>query len=194
MRPNLDFITPNLATGGDLHPDDVLAAGQIRHLGEAGITHVIDCRIEWTDRARVARVAPTIAYLHNGVDDDGGRMPSGWFDRGLAFAATAREDPTAKVFVHCHMGINRGPSLAYRLLLEGDVDPIEGLDQIRAARPIAGLAYATDALAHFHRSRGVPEHRQRAELAACRQWFVAHDIDVRTIVRGIRAAGGTTTH
>ncbi len=190
MQPNIDFITPHLATGGDLHPDEVLATSQVRHLRSVGITHIVDCRLEWTDRVFVARIEPTLAYLDNGVDDDGGRMPSGWFDRGVAFYLAARADPHAKVFVHCHMGINRGPSLAYRLLLEDGVDPIDGLDRIRAARPIAGLLYATDALAHFHRARGVPIARQRQELLACKRWFVDNDIDVRTIVRRIRSAEG----
>ena len=62
-------------------------------------------------------------------------MPDAWFDRGVAFALDALARPGTKVLSHCHMGINRGPSLAYAVLLALGTDPVEALDALRRARP-----------------------------------------------------------
>ncbi|MCV9993567.1 hypothetical protein OIU93_04550 [Paeniglutamicibacter sp. ZC-3] len=45
------------------------------------------------------------------------------------------------------MGINRGPSMGFAILLDRGHSPIEAFDMIRAARPQAFIAYAQDALA-----------------------------------------------
>ena len=49
-RANASFVTPYLAIGGDLDttaPD--VAVGQLDELRTAGISHVIDVRVEWSD-------------------------------------------------------------------------------------------------------------------------------------------------
>ena len=115
-------------------------------------------------------------------------MPDAWFDRGVAFALDALARPGTKVLSHCHMGINRGPSLAYAVLLALGTDPVEALDALRRARPIANAWYAEDALDWWHRRSGAPEtvrHSDRRRVAA---WRAAHPLDVVRIIAD-RAAG-----
>ena len=53
------FVTGHLLVGGDLDtPDDEHASAQLRELLEAGVTHVVDARIEWSDEQWVAERAP----------------------------------------------------------------------------------------------------------------------------------------
>jgi dual specificity phosphatase 3 len=105
----------------------------------------------------VAQHAPVIVYGWVGADDAGRPQADEWFDAGLEFATEALRGSEAVLLVHCHMGINRGPTMAYRILLERGVDPIEALDVIRSARPIADIGYAADALDHYHRNHEIPQ-------------------------------------
>jgi len=190
--PNFDFVTDRLATGGDLHWREDRALADLAGLLDAGITHIVDCRMEWNDEEFVARHAPAVAYLHAGVDDIGGRQPDWFFDQGVAFALDAlAADPDAKVLVHCHMGINRGPSLAYAVLLAQGWDPIDALDAIRTARPIAAMGYAEDALAWHHCRTGAGDFTRASDRRRLRAWRAADTLDVGATIRGIRAAEGT---
>ena len=183
---NLDFITDRLATGGDLPYDSTAARRDLREWQRLGITHVIDNRLEWSDEELVAEWAPDITYLHNGVDDAGQRMPDEWFDQGVEFARTALAQPDNKVLVHCHMGINRGPSLAYAVLLASGMDPIAAIDAVRKARPIAGLGYAEDALDWHHRRTSAPSTERAYDRRRLAAWRHDNWIDVVRIIRSIR--------
>ncbi len=184
--PNLNFITPRLATGGDLpeRPDEALS--DLRGWQDLGITHVVDNRLEWNDAKFVAEHSSGIEYLHNGVDDRGEDMPDEWFDTGVPFALAALTQPDTKVLVHCHMGINRGPSLAFATLLALGWDPIEAMTTIRAARPIAAVGYADDALDWHHRRRRVARSTQVANWRRMDEWYDANPIDVVRIIKQIR--------
>lgn len=186
IKPNLDFVTDRIATGGDLPPRREDAAAALRVWQDLGITHVIDNRQEWTDEDLVAGLAPDMRYLCNGVADAGNGQPDHWFDDGVAWAREALSDPDAKVLIHCHMGINRGPSLAYAVLLDQGVDPVDAVDAIRRARPIAGVLYAEDALGWFHRRNDVDPARRDDDRCRLAQWREENRIDVVRIIRGIR--------
>ena len=186
---NIDFVTTRVATGGDLPADEAGALADLADLTAAGITHVIDNRLEWNDEAFVAFHAPAVHYLHNGVDDAGQRMPDSWFDRGVAFALAALTDPKARVLAHCHMGINRGPSMTYAILLALGTDPVEAIDAIRRARPIAAVGYAEDALDWWHRRSGASDTDRRRNHRRLAAWHSAHPIDVVRIIRRLRAEG-----
>jgi protein-tyrosine phosphatase len=183
---NLDFITPHLATGGDLPEPTGAALADLRAWEELGITHVVDNRMEWDDSRFVARHAPEIRYLHNGVDDNGEPLPDEWFDTGVGFVLAALADPDTKVLVHCHMGINRGPSLAYASLLALGWDPIEAMEAIRSVRPIAAVGYAEDALDWHHRTRRISRRDQLENRNRLEQWHAANPIDVVRIIKQIR--------
>lgn len=149
----LSPLTDQLVISGDLDEGPTLATVQLAEWQRAGITHIVDTREEWTDEALVAEHAPDIVYGWFGTHDDGTPQPDQWFTDGLAFAIEALQHPDAVLLVHCHMGINRGPSMAYRILLELGWNPTEALETIRDARPIAEVRYAEDALDHHRRSK-----------------------------------------
>lgn len=191
-RPNLDRVAPWLFTGGDLHPEETQAHQDLAGIRSAGVTHILDLRVEWSDEAFVAEHAPELVYVHLGVDDAGQRLPDEWFETGIDLAHQVRTTPGAALLAHCHMGINRGPSMAFALLLDDGWDPVEALTTIRTARPIAGVAYAADALDHHHRRTGANAHARRADLGRVTTWFRDNHLDTSRIIRGIRAAEGTT--
>ena len=185
---NISYITDRVWTGGDLpfHLGQTAMAVDLAEIQTAGITNIIDNRLECSDEPFVRAHAPKIGYLWNGQDDAGQAMPDSWFYDGVAFALEALADPDAQVLAHCHMGINRGPSMAFAILLATGMEPVAALTAIRAARPIAAISYADDALDWWHRMTQTPAsaaRRQRAEVTA---WHRANPIDVIRIIRIIR--------
>jgi hypothetical protein len=67
------------------------------------------------------------------------------------------------------MGINRGPTMAFAILLATGLDPITALNAIRRARPMAVVHYADDALDWWHRRADTPipvVRMRRAQMAA----------------------------
>lgn len=184
---NADFVTPRLAVGGDLdYWDQAHARAQLDELVEAGVTHIVDTRLEANDAQLVGALAPQVTYLHNGMDDAGQRVPGRWFDVAVRFVLDAFQAADTVVLSHCHMGINRGPSLAYAVLLAQGWDPVEALTAIRNNRPIAAIGYAEDALAWHHSRAGVSKQQRRHDRQRLAQWRRDNDIDDETIIRRIR--------
>ena len=185
---NISRITDRVWTGGDLpsHLSEEAMLADLAQIQDAGITHIIDNRVEWSDEGFVEAHAPTMTYFWNGQDDAGQAMPDDWFDEGVGFALEALAAPDAQVLAHCHMGINRGPSMAFAILLATGMEPVEALSAIRRARPVAAISYAGDALAWWHQmteTRASVAKRQRAEVDA---WHRRNPIDVVRIIRIIR--------
>ena len=181
------FVTDRLLVGGDLDGiDPDLARAQLADLINSGVTHILDTRLEWTDQEYLTRHAPQIDYLHLGVDDDGGTLPDHWFDQAVAWVDAAMGKPAARVLVHCHMGVNRSPSLAFGYLLHAGHGVREALDAIRAARKIAVIDYANDALAWHHRRTGAAPRRQQADQAQLAAWRQANHLDAEHVIREIR--------
>ena len=163
-------LTEQIVISGDLHENPERAVEQLHGWKEAGISHILDTRIEWSDAELVAENAPEMVYGWIGSDDAGLPQSDEWFDEGVAFALRALGDPGSIVLIHCHMGINRGPSMAYRVLLEYGWDAIEALDAIREARPIADIAYASDALDHYHRCYEISSDQRSADVDRLEAW------------------------
>ncbi|WP_445257939.1 protein-tyrosine phosphatase family protein [Nocardioides aurantiacus] len=183
------FVTDRLLVGGDLDTrDHQLAATQLRELLEAGLTHVVDARVEWSDEEWVQQLAPQVAYLHHGMDDAGQRVPGAWFDRGVDWALDALEEG-GTVLTHCHMGINRGPSLGFAVLLAQGWDPVEALDRIRTVRPIAWVAYAEEALRWHHTRTGSTSAALEADQRRLAEWRQTHQLDLAAVIRRKRAQG-----
>ena len=183
---NITQITTRLWTGGDLPEDCDAAASALDGWRCQGIRHIIDNRMEWCDEEFVADLAPEIRYLHAGVDDAGQRMPDRWFNSVIEFAGESRS-LGGGLLVHCHMGINRGPSAAYAVLLHEGWDPIEAIDLIRSARPIAAVGYAEDALDWWQRRNGIDHGERRSERARLARWRACNPHDTIRIIREIRA-------
>ncbi len=185
---NLSFVTPKLAVGGDLDSyDRPHALMQLVELVHLGITHVVDVRSEWSDAELFAHHAPRVRYLSHGMDDAGRSVPPEWFGHAVAWVEEAlTQDPDAVVLANCHMGINRGPSLGFALLLAQGWAPVEAIAAIRTARPQANVWYAADAL-HWHHARtGVDDTLAAEQSAALAAWREANPLDVVRIIRQIR--------
>ncbi|MGA1289416.1 MAG: hypothetical protein ACO3ZK_18115, partial [Rubrivivax sp.] len=151
-----------------------------RDRGDIEIRATLERQVVAGLKDRIGRHQPA------GTADHGGAQGPEWFDAGVKLALESLQDPAAHLVVHCHMGINRGPSMALALLLAQGRDVIEALDAIRAARPLAAVIYAPDALAWWHARRGTPGETA-ADIARVRAWFDRQDISLSTVARLIRA-------
>ena len=114
--------------------------------------------------------------------------PTRGFEDVVGWALAALAAPGSRLLTHCHMGINRGPSAGYAVLLGQGWDPVEAIAAIRRARPIANVWYAEDALRWHHRRTGAPAAQVRQERAALAAWREAHPLDVVRLVRETRQA------
>lgn len=180
---NADFVTPQLLVGGDLHPDDAHALVQVTELDRLGVRDILDARVEWSDEAFVRTHAPEIRYHHVGIDDAGQRVAGAWFTDAVSTAQAGLREG-AVVYSHCHAGINRGPSLAFAVLLAEGWDLVDALTQIRRQRPIAAMAYAEDALAWHHERTGADDERIADDHTRLAMWRSLFPLDV---VRAIRS-------
>jgi hypothetical protein len=177
-----------LAVSGDLPGWGQALAEHLQHWVDNGVTHIVDVRCEWSDEAEVGRLQPAVTYHWVGTDDDGSGQPDEWFDAGVEAALEAMGDPTATTMIHCHMGVNRGPSMAFAVMLALGWEPVRAVEAIRSARPIAAVLYGMDALDWWHR-RSATEPRVAAEQrAALSEWLEQHPVDVEWVINRIRRA------
>lgn len=196
--PNLDpaawwrrlgWITPRISVCGDLPESDVAARALLEQWIAEGITVIVDVRGEHSDERRVAEWAPGITYIHLGTHDSGGDQDDRWFILGVeAILAALAMDPDAKVVVHCHMGVNRAPSLAFAVLLALGFDPIEAMTTLREARPIAAAIYAGQALDAHLWARGVPRAEREMAVEEFAEWQSANRVDMGWVISRIRRA------
>lgn len=179
------WVAAQLATSGDLPENPSAARAHLRYWEEQGITDVFDMRGEADDSTFIHANSNIRSYWF-GIDDNGTRRPDSWFEKFTDVAREVLADPSRRLLVHCHMGINRGPSSLYAIMLTQGWNPTEALTAIRAARPIAGLIYAADATRWWS---GINQHTP-TEAAAhqqdVNQWFASNNIDVATVIRRIR--------
>lgn len=152
---------------------------------DRGITHIADLRQEWSDAELVADHAPQIGYLHHPVEDAGQRIRGEYFQELTDWAHAALADPRAKLLVHCHAGVNRGPSGAFAVLLAQRWDVGPALDAIRVARPIAWIDYADDAI-EWHFAAAEPGDRTAAHDAVT-EWRWRNQLPFNQVIRQTRS-------
>jgi dual specificity phosphatase 3 len=183
---NADFITDFLAIGGDLAYDKEKALVQaVELVDQAGITHILDCRLE--EEESLWDRFPEVEYLWDGIDDRPRAATTRWFDRITDWTVGAIE-AGGTVLTHCHMGINRGPSAGYAILLRLGWDPVDALDAIRAARSIANVAFAEDAL-EWHLARiGASESERSVVRIRVATWREENPLDVVRVIRAQRSS------
>jgi hypothetical protein len=181
-------ITEWLAISGDLPMDSEGAAATLDDWLAAGVTDIVDLRGEWSDEAFVAQRAPHIRYHYFGTHDNGGSQDAEWFAAGIEALHAAIAHPGTRLMVHCHMGVNRGPSMAFAMLLDRGWDVIDALNAIRDARPIAGIIYADSAICAVGERQGRRADEIDADRERAAQWFDDHHIDIHSIIRRIRQA------
>ena len=188
----IGFPLPNLAICGDLDTTtEAAAAAQLAEWVGAGITDIVDARGEWNDERLVARLRNEVQYHWVGTDDDGNGQSDAWFDAGVSAILGALADVNRKVIVHCHMGVNRGPSLAFAAMLALGHEPTEALAAIRAQRPIAAVLYAEDALRWWHARNGdgLTTQQKAEQRDSMRKWMSDNPVDVAWVINRIRRAG-----
>jgi dual specificity phosphatase 3 len=179
-------VTPGLILTGDLVNHPLHADQQLATWVDLGVTHIIDVREEACDQSFVAIRQPHLTYHWLGAHDNGGRQDDRWFDAGVDAALAAYAESNATVLVHCHMGINRGPSMGFAILCALGWDPIEALNTIRATRPIAAVLYAEDAISWWLRRSNASPQELAAGRQAVRQWLDDDDLDVGWVISRVR--------
>ncbi|KXZ61842.1 Dual specificity phosphatase, catalytic domain [Microbacterium laevaniformans] len=163
-------LTPQLWTGAELHPSDpAVARLQLDEVVAAGVDAIIDCRYERDDADWVTAAIPHMDYLYIGVEDAGWRMQHDWFDAGTNYAIDQMKDGHV-VLAHCQAGINRGPSMAFAIMLATGWDALEALSHIRAARPTARIRYAEDAVDWWFTKVEAPTDERKRQVNRVRQW------------------------
>ena len=186
------WVTDRVALSGDLHDDDDRAAEQLAEWAQQGVTHILDVReeamVSW-ETARIGHLQPDMTYFNLGTHDNGGEQDDDWFERGVTFVRAALSSPGTKVLIHCHMGVNRGPSMGFAALLAGGLDPIEAMTVIRAARPIAGVIYAPSALDWWLRHNNASDDTRAWAAVELMDWMDANEVDVAWVVNRIWRAG-----
>ena len=178
-------LTDHLWTGGDLPAQPGTASFTLDAWLTAGIDTIIDTRAEWTDEDLVTSLAPQVSYLHAGVYDEGQTMPDSWFDATTSFALD-RINAGSTVLAHCHMGINRGPSTAYAILLTLGWDPVDAVDHIHAMRPIAAVFYAEDAVRWASRRQELLPSETNHQISRLADWRAAHPMEAGRTMRAPR--------
>ena len=185
----LGWATEQVGLCGDLaYGSEGIA--QLEGWVDEGVTHILDLRIEANDEQLVSTVAPQLTYFWHGADDAGGKQGDEWFASGVAAGLVALADPKAKLVVHCHMGVNRGPSMAYALLLAQGMGPVEAMVAIREARPIAAAIYAEEALEWHLREQGADQVARRRALMELGAYLDANPVDTSWVISRIRQVGG----
>jgi hypothetical protein len=137
-----------------------------------------------------AERAPDIGYLHHGMDDAGQAVPAEWFERAVSWIEAAyAEDPDAVVLTHCHMGINRGPSLGFAVLLAQGWDPVEAIAPSvpPARRPTSGTP-PTPSTGTTPAPASTPRRPPRS-TGRWPAWRDENALDVVRVIREQRAMG-----
>lgn len=93
----------------------------------------------------------------------------------LEFFEIVQPMSSQKLFIHCHMGINRSPSAAWFLMvMDGWMKPAEAFDIISQKRPFAGMAYVTEALKAVMSIRNVERKQRPVMLKEWEQYQERH--------------------
>lgn len=179
------WVDERLATSGDLPEDPSEALEHLRYWKEQGITHVFDMRGEADDSDFIHANSTLVSHWF-GIDDNGTKRPDSWFTHVTQTAHEILANPDNRILVHCHMGINRGPSALYAIMLSQGWKPEDALTAIRTARPIAGIIYAADATAWWSRTNQQTSTETTSHQRAVSEWFEANNINIATVIRRIR--------
>ena len=181
----MSWITENIAISGDLPTNQFDALEQLAYWEGNGITHEIDVRFEANDEQFVTANS-SIVYANFGVDDDGGPRDDAWFDSVVAYVHyVSAMDPEAKFVVHCHLGVNRAPSIVFAILLSMGWDPVDALDRIRSVRPIAGIIYAGFATVWHYIRQGHGKQEIDENLSRVNDWFSENPLDLGWVIQNL---------
>ncbi len=184
MHRLMCWPTKQLAVSGDLPMSRTAAKAQLLLWEQEGITDVFDMRGEANDTQFIHENSSIRCHWW-GVDDNGGTRSDGWFESFVLIALLILVDPKRKILVHCHMGVNRGPSALYAIMIAAGWNHLDALRAIRDSRPIAGIIYAPDAVNWFGRSIGLSPQEIESKVSDVRSWLSRNYLDIGYVIRSI---------
>lgn len=180
------WVNDQLAVSGDLPYNRTAAEAHLRAWEAEGITDVFDMRGEADDSDFIHENSEIITSHWFGVDDNGGKRSDSWFASYVTAAQEILQDPSRKILVHCHMGVNRGPSALFAIMVSTGWNHLVALRRIRDVRPIAGVIYAPDAVVWC------ALHQLQADMSAAQamrhdveQWLQRNYLDIPYVIRSI---------
>ena len=187
MWRQICWVSRSLAVSGDLSYNREAARIQLSEWEAAGITDVFDMRGEADDTQFIHENSSITSHWF-GVDDNGGKRDDAWFEsvRDMAYEVLNDFSRDRKILVHCHMGVNRGPSALFAIMLATGWESLEALRAIRDVRPIAGIIYAPDAMSWWAREELLCNEDQVAEqVQEVRAWLDRNPLDLGYVIRSI---------
>jgi hypothetical protein len=125
------FVNDRLAFGSA-----ITSWEHVKNLRARGITHVINLR---RHRSEFTKAFPSLWLAYG---DDLKPRPARFYRRALLFYRRTMQMPKTKLFVMCHHGYQRSPSMAYFLLRAGGKSAEVAGEQIKLARRSARVVRA----------------------------------------------------
>jgi len=110
----------------------------VEQLQALGVTHVINLR----HGDKHNKLVRQFKSLWLPFRDDEKARPMWFYRRAYRFRSRALDDPKAKVFIMCHHGKCRSPSLAYFFVRASAYEPAEAIALVRKARKRARIVPA----------------------------------------------------
>jgi protein-tyrosine phosphatase len=136
-RPPFHRVAPWLFLGPALDRRDYEA------LRDEGVTHVVDLRAEDSDdRDLMARLG--LRWRRLPIPDRAAPAPE-QVDELLAWLSDGRAEEEPVVYLHCHAGFGRTPTMAIALLMHRDIPLADAHRQVVMARPGAQPTAEQDA-------------------------------------------------
>ena len=184
LRDRVVRVTDQVYLAGAIEFDRDIMSELLAEWEEEGITHYLAVHREF-DAADYIKRHSSIEVIHIGVDDDLGRRDNSWFDAIREVSDEILSDPDNKLVVTCYLGVNRGPSAAVAILLSQGWELLPALRAIRAARPIANMAYAPDAARWWVERNGGTAQDALAAFVEVHRWFERNPLDAGWVIRNI---------
>jgi protein-tyrosine phosphatase len=122
---NMSWITPHLAVGGRIHPEDIKA------LAAAGVTHVVDTRSEYCDDAE-ALAKEHIELLHLPTADTRPLTIEQMLEG--AQWVSERMEQGGRVLIHCEHGVGRSALLTCAVLVYNGMHAQDALHLVQEKR------------------------------------------------------------
>ncbi len=186
MWRELCWVDHTLAVSGDLPSNREEALEQLRMWEAAGVTDVFDMREERDDSDFIHENSRIKCHWF-GVDDNDGVRDDQWFKaiRDRAHELFICSTTPRRILVHCHMGVNRGPSALFAIMLTTGWDALEALRRIRDVRPIAGIIYAPDAIRWWARELQYDDEAVEEKVNEVHAWLDRNELDLAYVIRSI---------
>lgn len=122
---NMSWITPHLAVGGRIHPEDIKA------LAAAGVTHVVDTRSEYSDDAEaLAKEHIELLYLPTA---DTRPLTIEQMLQGAQWVQE-RMEQGGRVLIYCEHGVGRSAQLTCAVLIYDGMNAHDALQLVQEKR------------------------------------------------------------